>query len=466
MKYILLFLGSILLFTPSKGQALSQQLATAVRQLEATPAMKYAIFSLYVADAKTGKPVYAHNNNIGLAPASTQKLFTSTAAFELLGPSFRYTMQLRHDGEIGAGRLKGNLYVVGSGDPTLGSWRWKETKDSVVLKQLLADCRRLGITRGIDGAIIPYSVGFSHQGIPDGWIWQDIGNYYGAGAYGINWQENQYDLHLRSGATVNDPVSILEDSDPNSQYINELKSAAKGSGDNAYIYLSPVPGKMPLVAGTIPVNERSFAISGALADPAMALTKAFSAVLAGGGIDNSGQVDIVPVNTSSPDNWHTVSSISSPPLDSINYWFLRRSINLYGEALVKTMAAQQGAPAATDRGIELLRNFWQARGIDKAAIHLLDGSGLSPQNRVTTTSLVQVLQYAKTRPWYSSFYHCLPEYNGMKMKSGSIGGARAFAGYHTARDGKEYSFAIIANNYDGSSGEMVKAMYQVLNLLK
>jgi D-alanyl-D-alanine carboxypeptidase/D-alanyl-D-alanine-endopeptidase (penicillin-binding protein 4) len=96
----------------------------------------------------------------------------------------------------------------------------------------------------------------------------------------------------------------------------------------------------------------------------------------------------------------------------------------------------------------------------------MDGSGLSPQNRVTTYAEVKVLQYARARSWFNAFYDALPEYNSMKMKSGSIGGARAFAGYHTAIDGRQYTFSIIVNNYEGSSGEVVKKMYAVLDVLK
>jgi len=160
------------------------------------------------------------------------------------------------------------------------------------------------------------------------------------------------------------------------------------------------------------------------------------------------------------------ASVTSPTLDSINYWFLRRSINLYGEALVKTIAHEKTGFASTEKGVDLVKDFWSKQGIDKAAINIIDGSGLSPQNRVTTNALVKVLQYAKTRPWYNSFYLSLPTYNGMKMKSGSIGGARSFAGYHIGKDGKEYIFAIIVNNYDGSATAMVRKMYQVLDMLK
>jgi len=156
----------------------------------------------------------------------------------------------------------------------------------------------------------------------------------------------------------------------------------------------------------------------------------------------------------------------SPPLDSLNYWFLQKSINLYGEALIKTIAYQQAGTGSTDKGVEILRDFWSKNGIEKSAINIIDGSGLSPQNRVTTNALVTVLQYAKTRPWFNSFYNALPSYNNMKMKSGTIGGAKAYTGYHTAKNGTEYTFAIIINNYDADAGNIVPKMYKVLDELK
>ena len=161
-----------------------------------------------------------------------------------------------------------------------------------------------------------------------------------------------------------------------------------------------------------------------------------------------------------------IDTYLSPSLDSINYWFLRKSINLYGEALVKTLAYEKTGAGTTEKGVEIVRDFWSRHGIDKSAIHIVDGSGLSPQNRVTTDALVSVLQYARTRPWYPAFYQALPEFNGMKMKSGSIGGARSFAGYQTSTDGKEYVFSIIVNNYDGSSAEVIKKLFEVLNIMK
>ena len=156
----------------------------------------------------------------------------------------------------------------------------------------------------------------------------------------------------------------------------------------------------------------------------------------------------------------------SPTLDSLNYWFLKKSINLYGETLVKAIAYEKTGIGSTDKGVLLLKEFWNQKGVEPASINIIDGSGLSPQNRVTTDALVHVLQFAKSRPWFSYFYDALPLFNQMKLKSGTIGGTKSFAGYHTAKDGIKYIVAIIVNNFDGSSSEIVKKMFRILDELK
>jgi len=95
-----------------------------------------------------------------------------------------------------------------------------------------------------------------------------------------------------------------------------------------------------------------------------------------------------------------------------------------------------------------------------------DGSGLSPQDRVTTHAQVMILKYAKQQPWFNYYFDAFPEYNGMKMKSGTIKDVKGFCGYHTAKNGKEYIFSFLVNNYNGSSSDLVNKMYRVLNILK
>src|ERR1019366_3258740 len=108
---------------------------------------------------------------------------------------------------------------------------------------------------------------------PDGWIWEDIGNYYGAGAQALNWGENQYDLILKSGKRVGDTVDFIG---TRPAYVAGLTlailatAAEKESGDNAYIY-PPQSSPYTCVRGTIPVDEDSFTISGSMPHPSLQL---------------------------------------------------------------------------------------------------------------------------------------------------------------------------------------------------
>jgi len=446
------------------AQDVSTRLSEALKNLDADPLLKHAIISLYVVDGKTGKQVFSKNSQLGLAPASCQKVITSTAALELLGPDFRYKTVLGYDGQIEGGVLKGNLHIVGSGDPTLGSLRWESAKEHQVLQKWVDQIKKAGIKK-VDGIILAEEKNWSSSTIPDGWIWQDIGNYYGAGASAVNWRENQYDIILKSGSRIGDICEIISIKPASVQphLVSEVKTAEKGSGDNAYIYLPPM-ADFGYVRGSIPIGENAFVISGSLPNPSLTLTNSFNELLNVNGITipkQEGWISMPPYFKL--DSLYIHASVT---LDSINYWFLKKSINLYGEALLKTVALEKEGFGSTEKGVDIIKYFWSQRGIEKSALNIMDGSGLSPQNRVTTDALVKVMQYARSKPWFNSFYRALPEINGITMKSGSINGVRSYTGYVKSKSGNEYTFALIVNNYDGGSSEMVRKMWRVLDMLK
>jgi D-alanyl-D-alanine carboxypeptidase/D-alanyl-D-alanine-endopeptidase (penicillin-binding protein 4) len=444
------------------AQHLEERLSKAVEKLQQDAQLKHAILGISIVKTETGEKVFELNAQTGLAPASCQKTITSAAAMELLGQAYRYTTTIGYNGDIDNGTLKGNLILTGSGDPTFGSWRYDSTRNDQQLARLIGFAKNKGINR-IDGGLIGYNNKWEAETIPGGWIWDDMGNYYGSGTTSLNWHENQYDLVLRSGSNLGDKVSIVE-TRPKLYEVNlqsQLTSAAKGTGDNASIYLSPY-SSTGVVRGTIPVDEKAFIISGSFPDPAMQCMAMLETKLDSAGM----KPQSFAVSARETPAFETLGTLYSPPLDSINYFFMKRSINFYGETLVKTIAFEKTGMGSTDKGIAIIKDFWKDKGIDPTALHMLDGSGLSPQNRVTVDALVKVLQYAKSRPWFNYYYDALPVYNQMKLKSGTIGGAKSFAGYHTAKDGTAYTVAIIVNNFDGSAGEVVKKMFLILDELK
>jgi D-alanyl-D-alanine carboxypeptidase/D-alanyl-D-alanine-endopeptidase (penicillin-binding protein 4) len=454
---------SLLIATPAFTQTIQQKLAAAAERLQSDSQMKYAILGFSVVKTQTGEKIFEVNPQTGLAPASCQKLVTSAAAMELLGPQYQYKTILGYTGNISNGVLKGDLYVSGSGDPSLGSWRYTATKEDKVWKEWVQALKSQGI-RKINGKIIGYNGKWESETLPGGWIWDDMGNYYGAGSGGLNWRENQYDVIFRSGSEEGSLVSIvgMKPQPYGVKIDNEVTAAAKGTGDNTSIYLPPF-AKNGVIRGTIPKEENAFTISGSFPDPAAQLLSTFNQQLLSAGIKTTG---FSTLTTKDTPVFQPLLVYQSPTLDSLNYWFLKRSINLYGEVLVKTIAFEKAGYGSADKGISLVKAFWKEQGIDNAALRVIDGSGLSPQNRVTADALIRVLQYAKSRPWFNYYYEALPLFNQMKLKSGTIGGAKSFAGYHTAKDGTQYTVAIIVNNYSGSAAQIVRKMFAVLDELK
>ncbi|RXK87194.1 D-alanyl-D-alanine carboxypeptidase/D-alanyl-D-alanine endopeptidase [Filimonas effusa] len=468
IKRTLFFIAAICSGLSICAQDVESRLNKAVQQLLNDVQMKHAILGFYVVNGNTGKAVCNNNGGVGLAPASSQKVITSAAAMELLGESFRYSTLLGYNGSIDNNVLNGNLVLSGQGDPTFGSSRYPSNNAASVVKRITQALEKNGIT-DIEGNLVLDNSAFSYQPLPGGWIWDDIGNYYGAGSWALNWNENAYDLLLKPGSREGDAVTITG-TRPDLQVarINSLlKTGKPGSGDNGYIYLPPYT-MMGFAEGTIPPGG-VFSISGALPNPAYQVGWEVQKALEQRKIKLAGQAEILTAldQPVAKQVYTTVlDTLYSPSLDSIVYWFLHKSINLYGEALLKTLALQQGKQGSTDNGLTVLRNFWKDNGIETSALKVQDGSGLSPQNRVTPEAMVQVLQYARTRPWFNSYYKAFPLYNDMKMKSGTIGGSKAFTGYHTAKDGTPYTFAIIINGYDGSPSTLVQKMYRVLNELR
>ncbi len=481
MKYVLLTLISFICLVAG-AQNMDTKLAAAIKQLEADAQFKHAILSMYVVDSKTGKVVFDKNAQVGLAPASCQKVVTSVSAFELLGKGYRYKTSLYMDTSVsnlrkfgGYRNYSGAIIIRGNGDPTFGSFRFKETNDFLILNKWSNAIKNLNIGR-IQGVLLVEDV--EKPGdintLPDGYIWQDIGNYYGAMASLINWRENQYDIIFKSTVTdTNAEIISVVPAIPNLYFKNSVFAGEKGSGDNAYIYCAPY-ADTAYIKGTIPPNEKGFSISGAMPNPHIVLNKQFSDVLK----DSKISIDVNPLICFSLSNWKyslgydkyafelKESVHYSPKLDSINYWFLKKSINLYGESLLKTIGKEKKNKFSIDSGIAIIKNFWQQKGIEPSALNIIDGSGLSPANRVTTHALVTVMQYAQQQKWFSSFYYALPEMNGIKMKDGYINGVRSYTGYVKSKTGNEYTFSFIVNNFDGSAGTVREKMWKVLDILK
>ncbi|RYY64791.1 MAG: D-alanyl-D-alanine carboxypeptidase/D-alanyl-D-alanine-endopeptidase, partial [Chitinophagaceae bacterium] len=119
MKTIKL-LGLLFISTACFSQSTKEKFHAAFSAFEKDEQFKYASIGLLVVNSNTGEVVLDKNANTGFAPASTQKIVTSAAAYELLGKDFTYKTQFSYDGIITKDVFKGELVIKPSGDPSLG----------------------------------------------------------------------------------------------------------------------------------------------------------------------------------------------------------------------------------------------------------------------------------------------------------------------------------------------------------
>lgn len=454
ITFVILTLASQIIF----AQDISQKLDEATKNLMNSSGAVSSNLSFYVSD-ESGNFIYEYQGNKGLSTASTQKIFTAAAALEVLGKNYTYKTTAGYSGTISGGNLKGDFIITSTGDPTLGSWRYDAYKPENFKQKLIEAIKKAGITR-ISGDLVIDDSYFDHQTIPGGWPWDDLGNYYGAGVWGINWRENQFDININGNEFKNFSYPL-----EGVKWLNDIKVG--GTSDQSLIFTAP-HSNVALINGTLP--SKTVTVSGATPNPPLQLGVEVKQWLRQAGIELSGttvtnsqlEIEGKKIVTFSKNN--TILTYESPTLDKIIYWFLRKSINLYGETLIKTLGKEKKGNSSFKTGVAFLKEFWKSKGINPSMINFADGSGLSPQNYVSARAEVQALIYARKQSWFESYYDGFPtQDNGMKMKSGTMRDTKSFAGFHTSKEGKKYVFSIIINNYQGSgSSELQK----ILNVLK
>ena len=446
-------------------QTLAQKIKLKYQNFASLPSLKNASYSLSVLNTQTGKIVFAANQNMGLAPASSLKTVTSATALQILGTNFTFKTQVAYTGQIVNETLNGNLIITSNGDPTLGSPRWASTTKPVVLKAILQGLVSAGI-KNIKGKIIANDAVWDTQSVPDGWLWQDMGNYYGAQTSALCWGENLFELDIVPGKTAQSAVSLKN----NLQYpflnlINEVVTGQANSGDNVYGYSAPYSNTIYL-RGTYDINLKK-EIGLSLPDPAYALAYDVHTYLAQNNITttNFSTSRLLGLGFQNPAKAVNIATITSPPLSQIVYQLNQKSINLYAEQIIRTLALQKNKKALMPDGLNVVKGYWQTLKIEPEALHIYDGSGLSPANRVSTLAMATVLYQAQKAPWFITFYKSLPTHNNMVMKSGLIADVLAYAGYQKNHE-SDLCFSVIVNNFGGSESVMRQQLYVLLDSLK
>lgn len=476
MKRNIFFVLSFIVLSASSQ--VSKSFETEVTKLKSDEAIKNGSWSISVYDVTSSKLVYDYNSNQSLIPASTLKVLTTAAALEILGEDFTFETNVEYDGEIVGGVLKGNLYIKGSGDPSLASQYFKSKTDSSnFFNAWVEKIKQAGIKK-VEGSVIADGRAFEQQHISPEWVWGDIGNYYAAGAYALNYRDNKYTIYYDSGSKEGDSVKIKKvyPEQPNLKFYNQVVSG--GTGDFAYIYGSPY-NNYRIITGTIPVNKKDYEVDGSFADPALQCANDFKAALEESKITVQGSAEnVFFINKKSSLERKKLFSYKSPTLDKLVYFTNLKSDNLYAESFLKAIALRKKGFGSISFGIEVLEEYLKSKNISTDGLYLADGCGLSRANGITTAQLAQLLTKISKEKYFNIFLSSLPVSgksgsmanfgkgtfleNNMKAKTGYINRVRSYCGYFKDKKGRNLVFSIISNNYTCSASEMKKKIEKLL----
>ena len=446
------------------------QLQAAVEGITADPALSEAVMSI-CARSGDGRTLVDIDGDNMVMPASNMKLISTGAALHALGSDYRFKTGLGHDGKIVDGVLKGNLYIIGGGDPTLGS------KDSIAtsLDRTFAQWEKIvrdaGIRR-IEGMII--GDGRYFEGMPEhpSWLWSDIGTYYGAGATGLMFYENTQSFTASPGQKVGAPVNIAPSypETPWMEFRYNCATGDKGTGDQLYMYASDL-APVAEIRGTFGIDRARKRVDCSNKFPEYTCASYFADYLKGRGIPSEGPADFrlcTDINGIPAANLTMLGSTSSPSLKRIAFETNHASNNLYAETLFRSIGKAKTGSACYDSSYVALNDVLKELEINVSkGVQIVDGSGLSRQNYVSADFICGFLAAMMESPCFEDYVYSLPSpgshgtlaYNmqnipaetkaRIKVKSGSMNGVRCYSGYIIPTEGcKEDTiiFSIMVNN--------------------
>lgn len=455
------------------------ELDRVVNELRKDPSLKHASLSVEVYNISKNSSVYSYDSYRSVQPASLTKLFTTAVGFDHLGSKFRFKTTLAYSGSIDKnGNLHGNVYIIGGGDPLLGSYRYRQTCVDTLFASWFHAMEGQGI-RSVDGKICYDATIFDNQALHDSWHWGDIGNYYAAGVSGLNFHENMFFIYFNPGMKLGYPASIVS-TEPKGlklRTINEVTTGPEGSGDQVVVYGDP-SSETRLCRGTVPLGKKNFSVRASMPNPSESCAQLFAVYLRNHGINVSNSVSEV---FSREDGLHTILEYSSIPYYMIAQYANQTSNNIYAESIYKYLGYHVYGKGTYENGARVVDDFFRRHALESSGVNLVDGSGLSLQNRVTADFVCRFLKEVSQMPFYSDYVKTLgkvgesgtaknmlpnlPSNITVRMKTGSMSGVKSFAGYVTTADGELLCFSVLCNDFDGTGAQMSSKLEKILNVI-
>jgi serine-type D-Ala-D-Ala carboxypeptidase/endopeptidase (penicillin-binding protein 4) len=475
---------SIILFTlclpltawavDTHGRGPDTELVKQIDTLLEEPGLKGGFQGVIIQSLADGKTWYERNSDLLFLPASNQKLLTSSAILNALGPDWAYTTSLYRVGSLDDdGTLHGNLYLKGSGDPLL------EAKD---LDDFVASVKTSGVKK-VQGKLITDDTRLDSARYGDGWSSDDMSYYYSAQISALNLNENLLTLTFDPGRKPGDAVRVaVSPTEKYARVVVRARTVAKGE-KTALTVKRALGENVITVDGTLALDakpEEYKPVGVTVEDPTRYVAYVLLEKLRKAGIDvTGGDADgAAPTSGALPVAQHV-----SPPLSEILKKLNKPSDNLVAECLLKTLGAEKGKTGVGSAvtGRDVAYEWFKSIGMDTAGIDMTDGSGLSRQNFVTPRNLALLLKTMYTHPHGKVFIESLPvagvdgtlrnrmkgtaAEKNCKAKSGYVSSVSSLSGYVTTKAGEPLLFVMLMNNHKARNAVAMGVQNKIVEML-
>ena len=434
-------------------------IATSLDSIFSDTLLAHAHWGVLVRSLATGETLYARNPERMFVPASNLKLVTAAAALEALGPDYRYRTRVASGGPVSDGVLQGDLWVIGSGDPSISA---RFFDDPRAVFRAWADSLRAHGVRRIAGGVVGVDDVFDNQALGRGWAWDDADAAYSAEVSGLQLNEGVIGIEVRPGATPGSPAVITLD--PPTAYVPVASAAVTGERGAAGITATrAAQGPGLVLTGAVrgdTVEAEEIAVRNNTAYFATVLLETLEAA----GIDVGEDAwDADDTDRPRPATEHTLFVHASPPLAEILVGFMKPSQNQIGEGLLKTLGAELRGEGSANRGVAVVDSLSGLWGLPRRQLAMADGSGLSRYNLVSPAYLIALLERESRSPHAAIYTAALPVAGrdgtlanrmrgtplegNVRAKTGTLSGVRSLSGYLTTAAGEPLVFSMLVNHH-------------------
>lgn len=448
------------------NRAINQQVR---RALQASPAL-----GVVVEEVASGERIYGYRGDELRIVASNTKLLTSAAALHYLGPGFAFETPLLGRGAVTGGILRGDLAVVGRGDPTVSE---RFTLDPyAAFRPWARALRERGIAR-VEGDLYLVHGYFQDGEVHADWPRDQLAKWYEAPVSALSFNDNCVWVRVSPTASGQGRVEILP---PLDRYpvVNLTRTGPSSRHHQVVVTRRPDAAEIE-VRGYVWQDAEPLDAWVTVPDPVGYFGAALRAALAEEGIEIAGAAR--PVERIPPGAWERLASHRTSlltALDVIN----KRSQNFYAESVLKTLGAESCGRGTWEAGLDAVAQFLEEQvGIPRSAYRMADGSGMSRGNRFSADQLVRLLRHMYYHRWGRAFLQSLP-YSGEEglswerrlagggyrgnvlAKTGTLSGVSTLSGYAKGRSGTLYAFSILGNG-TGATWQARQAQDRILMAL-